>query len=99
MSQPLRLAVLTCGRPMAFFCIFFYINIFLLPFYQKNKKENVAATYPNGAVLSRLTHMWHYIMKETGYGIVSILSNTTVTNYFTIFLQNVDVTNLLLVFI
>ena len=57
MSQPLRLAVLTCGRPMAFFCIFFYINIFLLPFYQKNKKENVAATYPNGAVLSRHTHV------------------------------------------
>ena len=78
---------------------FFFFNIFLLPFYQKNKKENVTATYLYGAVLSRLTHMWHYIMKEMGYGIISIPSNAIITNYFTTFLQNVDVANLLLVFI
>ena len=30
---------------------------------------------------------------------IQLESNTTVTNYFTIFLQNVDVANILLVFI
>jgi len=40
-----------------------------------------------------------FIRGEDHYRRISEQSNATVTNYFTIFLQNVDMTNLVLVFI
>ena len=71
MSQPLRLAVLTCGGHTAFFCIlyfvFFFINTLLLPFCQKNKNKNVATTYPNSVVLSRLNT--HVALHNEGNGL------------------------------
>ena len=78
MSQPLRLAVLTCGGHTAFFCILyfvfflffiylFFINTLLLPFCQKNKNKNVATTYPNGDVLSILNT--HVALHNEGNGL------------------------------
>ena len=39
------------------------------------------------------------MMSYTFGKLINILSNATVTNYFTIFLQTIDVTSFLLVFI
>ena len=50
-----------------FIFLFLYINTLLLPFCQKNKNKNVAATYPNGVVLSRLNT--HVALHNEGNGL------------------------------
>ena len=74
MSQPLRLAVLTCGGHTAFFRIlYFFLSIH---FYCLSvKKIKIKMSQPLIQTVSCYqdsTHMWHYIMKETGYGIISV---------------------------
>ena len=81
MSQPLRLAVLTCGGHTAFFCILYFVFLFIYLFLSIHfyclsvKKIKIKMSQPLIQMVSCYqdsTHMWHYIMKETGYGIISV---------------------------